>query len=118
MLVRCYRNLRNKCYSVQVKTPNGWRVKYHLKSFGIANATFKVSEVLRQKIIRQQQKEVHAFVVGELIKPKQVKEIAVSSANKISYNPYNAGYFYKVTDLSPIYSCPRVIFTPDGVYED
>lgn len=83
--VRVYRNLRNNLMSVQAKAPNGsWLVVGHVNSCLLYDATFKVSEAGRQRVLQQKRKNVHAFICGELADI----DTDVVLPTKAFYNPY------------------------------
>lgn len=59
--VRIYRNLGNGKMSIQAKTAVGWRVVGHVTDCVIRNVSFTVKEPARQRVIRDKQKNVHAW---------------------------------------------------------
>lgn len=78
------------------------RVKYHASAWEVQGATFKVSEAGRQRVLREQRKNVHAGVVGELVSWKDLDGddgAVASSFNwdnlgvKVTYNPYRGPTF-------------------------
>ncbi len=88
MRVEVYWNLRKGCYSVRdCKTG---RVVEHTNSLWIRNALFVVRQAGREKVLRDKQKNVHAFVRGELgegtLFPNKEGSIA-------TYNPYKYSTF-------------------------
>jgi len=98
MKCRVYYNLHKKCLSVQTKTEDGWRVTSHAACVAMKNVQFKVSEAGRQRVLKEQKKNVHAFIEGDL---------AFNSLNNtpktlVRYNPYRPiGKFY-VTDSDEV----------------
>ena len=77
-----YRNLHTGNYSVK---QNGLVVA-HVDSIILNNCSFKVSEKLRQKVIKDKQKNVHAYIVGYVEKINLIPYI--ESKTLITYNPY------------------------------
>lgn len=77
--VKVYYNLHKKCYSIQ---SNGLVVA-HADSLKLDDATFKVSEKGRQRVLAEKRKNVHAFVVGAFV----VKNKMTPNEN-VYYNPY------------------------------
>jgi hypothetical protein len=61
-----YWNLKRDCYSVRFKG----KVIGHYTSLVAANVRFKVSERGRQRVLAEQRKNVHAFVVADTIYPE------------------------------------------------
>lgn len=79
MQSKVYFNVRKKKFSVLV---NG-KVRDHVDFVDILNPTFKVSEAGRQRVLKQKRKNVHAFVVGEV-----VSEPDRHPSKRVTYNPY------------------------------
>ena len=57
--IRVYYNFRKKLFSVQEKINGSWKVVEHTKEIFLRNATFKVSEAGRQRVLKQKRKNVH-----------------------------------------------------------
>lgn len=81
-LVRVYRNLNTGTLSAQEKVNGGWRVTSHPKSVKLKNAKFIVNEAGRKKVVKTKQKNVHAYIQGNLVKGGKVK------GGKVKYDPY------------------------------
>jgi hypothetical protein len=92
MRVRVYRNLNKGGLSIQTKTEKGWRVTGYSLYVTLQNCTFKVREGGRQKVIRDGQKNVHAWVEGELIASDE-KSFLSSQAPEPYYDPYTMDHF-------------------------
>lgn len=93
MRVKCYWNLHKNVFSVLHKTPKGWRLWKHMSSFTLIDATTKVSEAGRQRVLKEKRKNVHSFVEGYLI-ADFVVDIAHSEGHRLTYNPYKHEQFY------------------------
>jgi hypothetical protein len=66
MKVFVYFNLHKKVWSVKaLEGPNKGRVVAHRNALSLYHCTFKVSEAGRQRVIREQRKNVHAGIVGD-----------------------------------------------------
>lgn len=99
MKVFVYFNLHRKCWSV--KALEGDRkglVIMHCLELFLKDVTFKVSEAGRQRVIREQRKNVHAGVVGTICDP-----ILRVTWDRVSYNPYKAGHFVN-SEGNPVYN--------------
>jgi hypothetical protein len=60
-----YRNLHQDCWSVKALSgPNAGRVVLHAATVWLHGATFRVNEAGRQRVLKEQRKNVHAGVVG------------------------------------------------------
>ena len=104
MKVSVYRNLHNGLISI--KSASSGLVLGHAKSVDIAWADFVVNEAGRQRVLRDRQKNVHAYVKGLLLntigfKPYKGRSLgpvygAIDTIHKVtvvSYNPYKAPHF-------------------------
>lgn len=78
-----YFNLHKKCFSVKdVKTG---LVVAHTDSISLYDCEFKVSEAGRQRVLREQRKNVHAGIVGHYI-PEGIEGEPLKG--EATYNPY------------------------------
>ena len=104
MQVSIYRNLHNGLISI--KSASSGLVLGHAKSVDIAWADFVVNEAGRQRVLKEKQKNVHAYVKGLLLntigfKPYKGRSLgpvygALDTIHKVtivSYNPYKAPHF-------------------------
>lgn len=64
MQVRIYFNLRKKKLSVQTKINGVWKVTSHLNKIYLVDVRFRVSEVGRQRVLKNKRKNVHAYICG------------------------------------------------------
>lgn len=107
-MFRIYRNLHHGlAFSIM---ENG-RVIERLENLEAWGATFTVSEKGRQRVLREKQKNVHAFVVVERYRAIRRN---VDGMARIGYNPYEAGHF--VVDGNPIHEAKKVVFTGGRCY--
>ena len=84
--VAIYKNLHNGLFSVK----QGGLVVAHVASVTLTSVTLKVSEAGRQRVLRDKQKNVHAFVVGMI---KDINKPCDQVGARLSYNPYKAACF-------------------------
>ena len=104
MKVSVYRNLHNGLISI--KSASSGLVLGHAKSVDIAWADFVVNEAGRQRVLKDRQKNVHAYVKGLLMDAKGYMPYkgrslgpvygALDTIHKVtvvSYNPYKAPHF-------------------------
>jgi hypothetical protein len=88
------------------------RVAMYAETLAVRYAEFRVSQKIRDRVVKNQRKEVHARVWGILAgincKPK---DLLLSPA---TYNPYVAGYFYTILDDKALEYADYVYFTDDG----
>ena len=90
MEIKVYFNLHKRCLSIQEKVNGAWRVARYAEQCIVKNAKFKVSEAGRQRVLKEQRKNVHAVIVGE-----ELNQITYSKVPKasVTYNPYKAKTF-------------------------
>lgn len=95
-----YRNLHTGNYSVK---QNGLVIA-HVESIILNNCSFKISEKLRQKVIKDKQKNVHAYIVGYVESYKDINSIPyIENRTSITYNPYKFKTFvYKEYETEAI----------------
>lgn len=91
MKVRAYRNLNKSCWSVVEKSSG--RVMFHTDELALQDCTFVVSESGRQRVLREQRKNVHAFVEGQLTSKQSWRTSGAAEAMRVLYNPYKADTF-------------------------
>lgn len=90
--VEVYRNLHKKCWSVR----QGGKVKVHTSYICLQAAEFVVQPAGREKVLREQKKNVHAFVRGYLISAKTMNRLNKDiewTMDAVTYNPYKHPYF-------------------------
>lgn len=71
----------------------------HTNEIFIRNATFKVSEAGRQRVLKQKRKNVHAFILGERF-PFIPKSFVYR--DEVSYNPYKGENFIITKEDKPL----------------
>jgi hypothetical protein len=95
--VRIYRNLHTGGLSIQAKVKSkGWRVAAHVTAATLVDVQFDVNERLRQQVIRERVKTVHAYAVGVLKCDSAVVLLGHKAEEGIavSYNPFKAAGFF------------------------
>jgi hypothetical protein len=99
MKVAVYYNLHKKTFSLQSRNKEDYgKVIKHTDHVILKNSKFVVREAGRQKVLKEQCKNVHAFVVGET-----VDSVGAESGPSldVSYNPYLGGSFYVKATKAP-----------------
>ena len=127
-----YFNLRTHEFSVRhkgkVRTHADWIMV--LPGDGKQTVQFKVSEPGRQRVLREQRKNVHSYVVGDAwtedrysfacdtiparsLKPgyEVIEDLdeRYDHPVSISYNPYKGGTFYRKDNGEPVHEAEAVI---------
>ncbi|AEJ92032.1 hypothetical protein SEA_HEATHEN_85 [Mycobacterium phage Heathen] len=104
--VFAYRNLHSGMWSLRAEAgPHKGKVIGHTESVALIDCQLKVSESGRQRVIREQKKNVHAGVVGTIVRDFDPRPYDWEGeyARKLSYNPYKAPSF-TVDDESVSYA--------------
>lgn len=120
-----YRNLHTGTFSLKYRG----RVINHPIVFSIKNASFKVNETGRQRVIAEQKKNVHAFALGNptdciheskqnfaynylnaRIKNKKYKFV------EVTYNPYKSGSFVVKKTGKPITEAKQLVGIDNKLY--
>lgn len=113
MRVFVYFNLHKKCLSVKaLEGESKGRVIAHADSVELVNATFKVSQAGRQRVLRERRKNVHAGVVGTMANiPAHYSTIHIAEAlyTPVKYNPYRFDSFVTAVNESPVTTAKRVV---------
>ena len=121
MKVEVYRNLHKNCWSVR-DTKTG-RVIQHRPSIAIRDAKLVVRPAGRAKVLREQRKNVHAFVRGEIAEPQRMvqellqaidREQPLRPTEQISYNPYKHDSFVYTDSGDPVYDIDYIYLADDG----
>jgi len=118
MNVECYRNLHTGSISVREA---GGRVLDRADTVFINSPEFVVRQRGRERVVQERQKNVHAFVRGELRGFSVGTNIGFSNWTNWSrarYNPYVNKSFVDEQTGRPISRAARAVVTVNGVYYD
>jgi len=111
MKVEVYRNLHKDCWSVRdCKTG---KVVNHVQRIHIENADLVVQPAGRAKVLREQRKNVHAFIRGYITTAKKVR-LHDNHTREIVYNPYKYDSFVYTETKTPIHKAADVYLTENG----
>lgn len=107
-----YRNLHTKTFSCLY---NGI-VTNHPSELILLNVLLKVSEVGRQRVIREKRKNVHAKLWAESTKgiSSQDAELMAKDLPQIYYNPYETALFMKGN--TPITTANKLLCFNNKIY--
>lgn len=95
MKVAVYFNLHKDVFSLQSRDKDTYgRVVGHNDHVILKNVKFVVREGGRQKVLTEKKKNVHAFVVGEVVEGIPCKNVSVTEV-PVTYNPYRVASFVK-----------------------
>jgi hypothetical protein len=94
MRVKVYWNLHKRCFSVQHRG----RVIAHAEAIALQDVEFRVQQGGRQRCIRENRKNVHAFVTGKLLveegRNREVQPMC-SEMVEVAYNPHKYATFVR-----------------------
>lgn len=115
MKVFVYFNLHKRCFSIKaLEGASKGRVIAHRNEALVFDATFKVSQAGRQRVLKEQRKNVHAGVVGEWIDSSgdyaTINAVAVNGS-AITYNPYKYDSFVHLYGEHRIDNARLVVLT-------
>jgi hypothetical protein len=115
--VEVYYNLHKHVLSVRQRG----LVIMHTPTVELEDVVFSVQPAGRNKVIKENRKNVHAFVRGNLVnsESKRIeKSLAINSDNwrLVTYNPYKYESFVYSDNEKPIHSASRVIVVGRSVW--
>ena len=103
--VFAYRNLHRQCWSVKaLEGPLKGRVIYHANDLTLGWCDFKVSQAGRQRVLREQKKNVHAGVQGYLTNCGEIATDGIDLDVPVTYNPYKYDSFVDARCEVPVCS--------------
>lgn len=87
---KIYRNLHRNCFSVLKYNPEkkGYRLHEYITHGILHDVVAKVSEAGRQRVIKEKQKNVHAYLLCENYDKIDQFYFDSLDFHEISYNPY------------------------------
>lgn len=109
MIVHVYWNLHKDLYSLRHK---GKVIRYET-CVVLDNAIFHVNENGRQRVLRDNKKNVHAYVKGTLLEDKDyvdaIRAFTTEPTYEVTYNPYKHNSFCFRSTGTSINKADRVI---------
>lgn len=114
MRVEAYRNLHNDSLSVR-RVGKGGRVFTRPAMAHLTDVTFVVQPAGRERVLKEQKKNVHAFVRGEFV-PEPAPFDPTLNWREARYNPYEADSFVDKETGAPVTSATVAFVTTTGVF--
>ena len=111
--IRIYRNLNNGTMSIQVKDNKSWKVVGHVTNAIVRDVRFHIQEGGRQRVIREQRKNVHAWGEGILI--GQFSDSVVAPI-ALGYDPYTNATFVQRGTKNAIAKCSYLVVRNNLVF--
>jgi len=101
MKVAVYWNLHKDCFSIQSREKENYgKVIAHIDSVALIKPKFVVRQAGREKVLKEGNKNVHAFVVGHL--DDAIFTIMHGPGKLVTYNPYKYNSFVNKATKKPI----------------
>jgi len=97
---KVYYNLHKHCLSIMLRG----KVLEHSSEFFLSGVEFRVSDVCRNRELKEQSNNAHAFVCGTPDDGWPVDQIE----RKVTYNPYKFNSFVYADNLEPVYKAKWV----------
>lgn len=109
-----YFNLHKKVFSLRNQKTR--RVYAHGNHIVLTDVTFKVSESGRQRVLREQRKNVHAGVQGNVFSQGVPMVFLEGQAREATYNPYLYNSFVDKETKQPISSADYVYLADKRIF--
>ena len=110
MKVFVYYNLHRKLWSIKaLEGDNKGKVIAHRHDVVLHKPKAKVSEAGRQRVLREQRKNVHAGVKGTLVHTVENRQTPIEFAGTpVTYNPYKFNTFVNAVTHEPVHEAHHV----------
>jgi len=112
-----YKNLHKDTWSLMERGI----VRAHSDNVVVNNAEFRVRPAGRERVLREQRKTVHAFVVGYPVADDvdtrasvEGIKLALGEPVQVSYNPYRGDTFYRKDTDESVEAAELVELRTDG----
>lgn len=106
-----YRNLNQDNWSVKQYINGKEKVTDHFDNLLLKDCTFRVREGGRQRVIKEKQKNVHAFIIGTYVSNQKLPKM---KAYRITYNPYTDSFFHYENSRKALDHADYVYFNENG----
>ena len=125
MRVEVYFNLHKRMFSVRaLEGERKGRVIDHVHECAVKGARFVVSQAGRERVLREQKKNVHAYVRGGLVEDsgdyiKTMAKLAndAETLRHVRYDPYRFSSFVDGVTLQPVHEAEVCLLLrlPNGI---
>lgn len=112
--VRVFRNWKHGCYSIM----QDGAIRASAKQVRLADVEFRVRESGRQRMLRRQRRNVHAFAEGRLVDhahPEDARDLDALVGRGLFYDPYRFSSFVDRDSGQPVTFACVVHFDEYGV---
>lgn len=108
--VEVYRNLHNNKYSIRCSKSK--LVIAHADEVGLLDVKFVVHQAGREKVLRNKQKNVHAYAKGKL---SMIHYPSWEFVQKVKYNPYRFGFFFNAKTKAVVKEADMCYISLEGI---
>lgn len=98
--VEVYQNLNKGLWSIRAKIDGKWKVVGHVDHLTLQPTKFTVRKSGRERVLREKQKNVHAWIRGYLVDYGQIRNY--DGTTEFHYDPYDCDYFHHKSDHSEV----------------
>lgn len=112
--VRVFKNPLRGCYSIM----QGGAIRASAQQVRLKDATFLVRESGRQRMLQRAKRNVHAYVIGELLDyagESCARRLEPVTGRSVRYNPYHNSSFVDAETGQPVNAAGLVQFDESGV---
>lgn len=118
---RIYYNLHKHVFSIQAwdVDKGGWRLFKHEESVFCKDVEFKVYQSGREKVLKEQKKNVHAFILCKRVYPASeydISSITSKCVKQAYYNPYSCKSFEDANTGNELSKAKSVLLTNKQIY--
>jgi hypothetical protein len=116
MRAHVYRNLHLGTWSI--RDPRTGRVIAHAAYVAMEDATCRVQQGARERVLRERRRSVHAYVVGEVLAYGDAPPPRTGAWTRFTYDPYRAATFTVAAAAhpTPILGAARLRFDAEGAW--
>ena len=109
---KCYRNLNKPGVTWSVVNSNTGLVDQYANKIILENVNFKISKAGQLRVRKEKRKNVHAFVIGNIITdmPYNLKLV------RATYNPYIDDGFHLINGTTTLTSARYVVLSEEGLF--
>ena len=113
--VDVYRNLHKKTWSIRDRRTG--RLLGHTDNVIIIDAKFIVQPAGRQRVLREQRKNVHAFIRGKMLDSIYAFMATNPLCNaQVTYDPYYTDHFYQIGTKEAVKEASFVTLNTKGAF--
>lgn len=112
--VRVFKNHKHGCYSIMQRGV----VRASARQVRLRDVEFRVREAGRQRMLREQRRNVHAFAVGRLVDfvhPGDTRDMEPMVGRGAFYDPWRFASFVDSDTEAPVTAVRVAQFDEDGV---